>query len=174
MHNIGPGVIPVLQGKPASEATLTAMKHNGMKPGQTGAEFVAMQKEKYNKHYAAANSADVLAKSNASAELKTAAATPGPVESKAAPAVAEASAVQPSKTSSQKVQAAEVSAETKAAESRKAQPQQPIVVAAPGASPAPQRQASPMAGSTKPPLIVRNNQSSIARVADNMISRTIT
>lgn len=55
MHNIGPGIIPVMLGRQPSPATLTAMGHNGLRPGQSGAEFLAMQKTKFGVQYDLAN-----------------------------------------------------------------------------------------------------------------------
>ena len=59
MHNIGPGVIPAIKGGQVSEKTLTAMRQNGMKPGQTPQDFVAMQKKNFNTHYESANAQGV-------------------------------------------------------------------------------------------------------------------
>lgn len=55
MHNIGPGIIPVMLGRPASEKTLLAMRQNGMQPNQTAAEFLTFQKQRFMGHYRAAN-----------------------------------------------------------------------------------------------------------------------
>jgi hypothetical protein len=172
MHNIGPGVIPALQGKSVSGKTLEAMRHNGMKPGQSSSEFVAMQKARFNSHYAQANSPEVLAKATKSGISPTsavAAANPSSVE----PPAASLSQVAPPPVKAATVQANELAEETKKAEARQ-QPQAPVVIAAGGGGQAAApRQPSPNAGSSKPPLLVRNNESSIARVADSMISRTM-
>ena len=56
MHNIGPGFITAMQGGTVSQKTLDAMGHNGMKPGQSPADFVKMQKDRFNNHMAQANS----------------------------------------------------------------------------------------------------------------------
>lgn len=54
-HNIGAGgLIEALNGK-ASQATINAMRHNGMKEGQTPLEFIAWQKGNFLKHYGLAN-----------------------------------------------------------------------------------------------------------------------
>lgn len=55
MHNIGPGIIPVMLGLPASDATIKAMKQNGMLKDQSASEFLQYQKAKFNKFYAEAN-----------------------------------------------------------------------------------------------------------------------
>ncbi len=57
MHNIGPGIIPVMLGRPASERTLLAMRQNGMQPNQTAAQFLTMQKQRFMSHYETANRA---------------------------------------------------------------------------------------------------------------------
>lgn len=56
LHNIGPGVIPVLKGSSeVSDATMAAMKVNGWVKGMTPKSFVKYQKKRFNSHYAAAN-----------------------------------------------------------------------------------------------------------------------
>lgn len=55
MHNIGPGIIPVMLGRPASDKTLLAMRQNGMQPNQTAAQFLTYQKGRFMSHYEAAN-----------------------------------------------------------------------------------------------------------------------
>ncbi len=55
MHNIGPGIIPVMLGQPASNATILAMQQNGMLPGQTPSQFLEYQKKRFSQHYADAN-----------------------------------------------------------------------------------------------------------------------
>jgi hypothetical protein len=70
LHNIGPGVIPALKGQPVSEATLLAMKQNGMKPGQTGADFAKMQKEKFNTQASIANDSDSSSQPERVASIK--------------------------------------------------------------------------------------------------------
>lgn len=59
VHNIGPGVIPAMKGEPVNAATITAMNQNGMKSGMTPADFVAYQKNNFNKHLAIANGEDI-------------------------------------------------------------------------------------------------------------------
>lgn len=59
MHNIGPGVIPALKGQPVTPATEQAMRLNGMKPGMSATDFVAFQKDRFQSHYASANSISV-------------------------------------------------------------------------------------------------------------------
>lgn len=54
-----------------------------------------------------------------------------------------------------------------------ATPPQPIVVAAGGASQGTPHRPSAAAGDAKPPIVVRNNESSLSRVTDNMINRTV-
>lgn len=57
LHNIGSGVIPALKGSNhVSNRTVTAMRHNGMRSGETPAQFAVRQKAIFNSHYAAANS----------------------------------------------------------------------------------------------------------------------
>jgi hypothetical protein len=55
MHNIGPGIIDVMLGRPASAATLKAMQQNGMLKGQNAAQFLAYQKGRFASAYAEAN-----------------------------------------------------------------------------------------------------------------------
>lgn len=56
LHNIGPGVIPVLKGSSkVSDATMAAMKVNGWVKGMTPKSFVKYQKKRFNSHYAVAN-----------------------------------------------------------------------------------------------------------------------
>lgn len=56
VHNIGPGVIPALKGQPVSAATQQAMRLNGMTAGMSSNDFVAFQKDRFQSHYASANS----------------------------------------------------------------------------------------------------------------------
>ena len=56
VHNIGPGIIDVMQGKEASPAVLKAMQQNGMKPGQSAQDFLGYQKDRFNAQYSIANS----------------------------------------------------------------------------------------------------------------------
>lgn len=56
MHNIGPGVISAVKSGQVNGATLKAMQQNGMKSGMTPVSFVEYQKERFQDHYAAANS----------------------------------------------------------------------------------------------------------------------
>lgn len=56
LHNIGPGVIPVLKGSTkVSDATMEAMKVNGWVKGMTPKSFVKYQKKRFNNHYSIAN-----------------------------------------------------------------------------------------------------------------------
>lgn len=55
MHNIGPGIIPVMLGKPASESTLKAMRQNGMTKNMTAAQFLEFQKGRFRDAQLAAN-----------------------------------------------------------------------------------------------------------------------
>jgi len=55
MHNIGPSIIDVMLGRPASAATLKAMKQNGMLPNQSAAQFLEYQKGRYDTAYNAVN-----------------------------------------------------------------------------------------------------------------------
>ncbi|MEQ1123456.1 phage tail tape measure protein [Acinetobacter seifertii] len=56
LHNIGPGVIPVLKGSSeVSDATMAAMKVNGWVKGMTPKSFVKYQKKRFKGHYAVAN-----------------------------------------------------------------------------------------------------------------------
>lgn len=58
MHNIGPGIMNVMLGKPISKATLTAMQQNGMKVGMSPADFLAYQQGRFNAQYAIANNVE--------------------------------------------------------------------------------------------------------------------
>lgn len=171
MHNIGPGVIKAMKGEKVNDATLLAMKQNGMKDGMTPQDFVAYQKQRFNSHYAQANAPEVLASAKNSgvksspvavADAKTKDSTPG-----VAPAVK-----RPASTS------IEQNAMTLAASQREADAasqKQPVVVVAgnQGGQTQP-RQASNAAGDSKPGVVVRNNESSLSRVTDSLIARTIT
>lgn len=56
MHNIGPGILPVLQGRDDVNAqTVRAMQQNGLKAGMSPTDFVRYQKGRYNKQYQTAN-----------------------------------------------------------------------------------------------------------------------
>lgn len=61
MHNIGPGIIPVMLGQPASDKTLKAMSQNGMTKNMTAADFLAFQKGRFNVAFAEANSSTSVA-----------------------------------------------------------------------------------------------------------------
>ncbi len=61
MHNIGPGILSVMQGLPASPATLLAMKQNGMLVGQTPEQFLVWQKGRFAAQYQAANTSTSIA-----------------------------------------------------------------------------------------------------------------
>lgn len=60
MHNIGPGIIDVMLGKPASEATLKAMRLNGMTNNMSAADFLVYQKGRFNVAYKEANQSTVI------------------------------------------------------------------------------------------------------------------
>lgn len=60
MHNIGPGIIQVMLGKPASDSTLLAMRQNGMTKNMTPAQFLAFQKGRFNQAFVAANSSTII------------------------------------------------------------------------------------------------------------------
>jgi hypothetical protein len=60
MHNIGPGILPVMQGRPASAATLKAMRQNGMTGNMTAAQFLEFQKGRFGEAYEVANSSTAL------------------------------------------------------------------------------------------------------------------
>lgn len=55
LHNIGPGIIQVMLGYPASAATLRAMQQNGMLRGQTAEDFLAYQQGRFLEQYQIAN-----------------------------------------------------------------------------------------------------------------------
>lgn len=55
LHNIGPGIIDVMLGRPATPSVLLAMKQNGMLEGQSASEFLAYQKGRFSAQYVAAN-----------------------------------------------------------------------------------------------------------------------
>lgn len=55
LHNIGPGILDVMLGKPASAATLKAMQQNGMLKGQSASDFLVYQKGRFNTAYEQAN-----------------------------------------------------------------------------------------------------------------------
>lgn len=55
MHNVGPSVTDVLEGKPASASLVRAMKNNNMKQNETPAQFVKRQGGVYMRHYREAN-----------------------------------------------------------------------------------------------------------------------
>lgn len=57
MHNIGPGIIPVMKGRAASSATLLAMRQNGMRASMSPQDFLEFQKANYERAYQQANSA---------------------------------------------------------------------------------------------------------------------
>lgn len=60
MHNIGPGIIPVMKGGEASPATLLAMRQNGMRSSMSPQDFVDFQKANYESAYRQANSSTAL------------------------------------------------------------------------------------------------------------------
>lgn len=61
MHNIGPGIIPVMLGRAASDRTLLAMRQNGMTGNMTAAQFLEFQKGRFRVAYQAANSTTSMA-----------------------------------------------------------------------------------------------------------------
>lgn len=64
MHNLGPGIIPVMLGQPASVSMIRAMQLNGMLEGQTGAQFLAYQKRRFTEQYYIANTSLEIAPEN--------------------------------------------------------------------------------------------------------------
>lgn len=64
MHNIGPGIIDVMLGHPASAATLKAMQQNGMLKGQNAAQFLAYQKGRFAFAYSEANQSTAINPAN--------------------------------------------------------------------------------------------------------------
>ncbi len=77
MHNIGPGIIPVMLGQPVSSATLLAMQQNGMLANQTPAQFLIWQKGRFAEHFAAANTRTTVASGDATS-MKDGIIVPGP------------------------------------------------------------------------------------------------
>jgi hypothetical protein len=61
MHNIGPGIIPVMKGLPASPQTLTAMRQNGMTNAMSAQDFLEWQKGRFRNAYSEANSSTAVA-----------------------------------------------------------------------------------------------------------------
>jgi predicted GIY-YIG superfamily endonuclease len=57
MHNIGPGIIPVMLGQAASDKTLLAMRQNGMTANMTASQFLEFQKGRFRANYEEANRA---------------------------------------------------------------------------------------------------------------------
>lgn len=56
LHNIGPGILPALQGRNDVNAeTIKAMRQNGMQNGMSATDFVRYQKSRYNEQYQIAN-----------------------------------------------------------------------------------------------------------------------
>lgn len=60
LHNIGPGIIPVMKGQAASPATLRAMRQNGMNSSMNPQDFLEFQKANYERAYQVANSSTGL------------------------------------------------------------------------------------------------------------------
>ena len=58
VHNIGPGVIPALKGQKVGEPALKSMRTNGMKKGETVAQFLKRQGDSFLEHYDIANHDD--------------------------------------------------------------------------------------------------------------------
>ena len=169
MHNIGPGVMQAMKGGKVNAATEKAMSQNGMKPGMTPKDFVEYQKQRYNSHYAQANAPEVIAAAKnsgvTSSPVATAAAKP---EGKTASV---AGVTAPRTTAAETNALALASSQREANRAAAAQPA-PIIVAGGGGG-GKQHQASRAAGDAKPNVVVRNNESSLSRVTDNLISRTI-
>jgi len=55
LHNIGPGIINVMLGRPVAASTIQAMEQNGMKAGMSPQDFLAYQKARFNAQYQIAN-----------------------------------------------------------------------------------------------------------------------
>nr|WP_312821766.1 tail tape measure protein [Acinetobacter oleivorans] len=71
LHNIGPGVIPALQGRNSVSAkTIEAMRNNGMQSNESPVAFAQRQKNKFQQHYNLANSVSVEAKTVSKKESK--------------------------------------------------------------------------------------------------------
>lgn len=175
MHNIGPGVIQAMKGGKVSDATMLAMKQNGMKDGMTPQDFVAFQKQRYNSHYNQANAPEVIAQAkNSGVKNAPVAVAEAAAKTEKDPAakglVAPGLKAKPSTSVEQNAMA--LAASQKEADSKGAAA--PVVVVAGGQGGGQQRQASSAAGDSKPGLVVRNNESSLSRVTDNLIARTIT
>jgi hypothetical protein len=202
MHNIGPGVIPALKGQPVSESTMLAMRQNGMKEGQSATDFVAMQKGNFNKHYESANADGVKSNGSGTAfaginpamapmptmTAKAPVMAPMPTMTAKAPATPQAVVAQASTSSiapnsdSPSIRRPAVTQQmqssrdlmTSQQEARKAEmPPPPSIVVAGGGAPAAPAARGGAGGDAKPALIVRNNESSLTRVTDNMIARTV-
>ena len=150
-----------MKGGNISPATRLAIDQNGGK-GMSPEQFIQFQKGRYNSHYAAANAENVLAKAN------TGLGKGGNVKT----AQAQTPSLKPPAVSTQQQQSQGLAS----SQSQKdAQQARPIVVAA--AAPRESKRGnnpSAATGDTKPPITVRNNDSSIRRVTDNMISKTVT
>lgn len=72
LHNIGPGVIPALQGSNSVSAkTIEAMRNNGMQVNESPVAFAQRQKNKFQQHYNVANSVPVEAKADTKKETKS-------------------------------------------------------------------------------------------------------
>lgn len=175
MHNIGPGVIQAMKGGKVSDATMLAMKQNGMNEGMTAQDFVAFQKQRYNSHYNQANAPEVIAQAkNSGVKNAPVAVAEASAKTDKDPAVqglvAPGLKAKPNTSVEQNAMALAASQKEANAKGGAA----PVVVVAGGGGGGQQRQASSAAGDSKPGLVVRNNESSLSRVTDNLIARTIT
>lgn len=159
MHNIGPGVIPALKGENVSAATITAMKHNGMKEGQSPTEFVSMQKSKFNYHYQSANADSVKGAS-------TMAAKPGNNSTVVASSkpTSKFSMDKPEQKLSETVKT--VTAEV---EEKKSEKSPPVIIQT-GSQSQPTQQASGGPIGIGGHMNTRNNESSIRRLTDQKMS----
>jgi hypothetical protein len=93
MHNIGPGIIDVMLGKPASATTLKAMRQNGMLAGQSAAQFLVYQKGRFNVMYEEANASTVISPTDLKYKDGTAIASAAPTQVTKTPQQQQASLV---------------------------------------------------------------------------------
>lgn len=86
MHNIGPGIIPVMLGQAATPATLKAMQQNGMLPNMSASQFLEFQKGRFNVSYQDANTTTNLVSDQPQmADAAVVQPAPTKAKSKAAP-----------------------------------------------------------------------------------------
>lgn len=161
MHNIGPGVIDVLRGKQASSSTITAMKQNGMKDGMTPQDFVEFQKKRYQSHYEQANA--ITPNKGEKKAVKGNTNTDSDSDKK--------SIAEPLKVSNDRISSERLTNVSKNASER--HENKTIVIQQPAQSSS-NKQAGTAQGDTRPDISVRNNESSIRRVSDSTISKTMT